>query len=146
MLNLFARCSCFPPLDEEALKLVLLKPDDPKDLTRDQMQRIERLHAELIEIEPLRLEDWIFGFELDDDPEQAIRTHETALFVLRKLDAMTKLTLELQTKVFRTLISILMDHRCVDPQRDICGDLPDWQTILDMCRQARESYATWCES
>ena len=110
------------------------------------MLRIVNLYYDLMENEPLELEAWIEGFWIDKDPEKAIRTHEAALSVLRQLDSKTKLTLDVQTQLFLALTLILTDHRCVDPQKDISNDLPDWQTISDLCRQARESFAILCEA
>ncbi len=81
------------------------------------MLRIVHLYYDLMEIEPLKLEDWIEGFWIDEDPEKEIRAYETVLFVIRKLDATTKLTLDVQTHSFRALTSILTDHRSVDPKR-----------------------------
>lgn len=146
MFDYFARCSCFPLLPEDISKIELLEPDEPEELKRDQMLRIVNLYYDLMEIEPLELEAWIEGFWIDKDPEKAIRTHEAALSVLRQLDSKTKLTLDVQTQLFRALTLILTDHRCVDPQKDISSDLPDWQTISDLCRQARESFAILCEA
>jgi len=68
------------------------------------------------------------------------------LHVFQKIDAEARLTLEQRRRLYGQVAAIMLDHRCVDPQRDISGNLPDWQTISGMCREAIESYATWCNA
>ena len=51
-------------------------------------------NAELIEIEPLPLQDWIHGIAIQPDPEQEIRTTEATLHVFQKIDAEARLALE----------------------------------------------------
>lgn len=142
----FEECSCHPKFEECAFETAQMKPAFQRHLKRDQIRRIERLHAELIEIEPLPLQDWIHGIAIQPDPEQEIRTTEATLHVFQKIDAEASLTLEQRRRLYGQVAAIMLDHRCVDPQRDISGNLPDWQMISGMCREARESYATWCHT
>jgi len=117
-----------------------------KRLSRRQVLRIERLHDEFRTIDPLPLKAWILGLSTEPDPEHSILKTEVALHVFQKIAIMTDLNLEQRSQLFQAVLLIMANHRCVDPQRDIATELPDWESISIMCRRARETYATLCDS
>lgn len=140
MYDEFEDCSCLPETDFNDAVSVRVRPAVQKHLSRHQIRRIEHLHHELTGIVLLPLRDWIFSTAIDPDPEQLILADEAALSVFQKLATATELSLEEKRELYEHIGLIAQGHHCVDPQKEISADLPDFTTIADMCRQARESY------
>jgi hypothetical protein len=112
------------------------KPEQMRQLTPSQYQRVCQLHTLLAEANPISLGEWIAGFEADSEVERELRVHEAVAATYIRATRTTILSSQEKQKLFEDLVVLSYDPEkpIVRPTRLPRG-LPPWEEIVGWYRE-----------